>query len=60
MAQSIILTFTTDKVTPGTKRFKENAEPGVRPTVGSVYVLKDKLQEAGITGDRIVITIEAL
>jgi hypothetical protein len=49
------LTFTRDKVTPGTFRFKEDAPAGVRPTVGSIYVLKDKLPA---DTDKIRVTIE--
>ena len=53
----IELTFEKDKETSGTNRFKEITEPGVRGTVGSIYVLKEDLTKIG-NPTRIKVTID--
>jgi hypothetical protein len=53
----ITVEFEADKVTPGTVRYKELTQPGVRGTVGSIYVLKDKLPSPA--PKKIRVTIES-
>ena len=54
---AIELTFEVEKVTPGTKRFKEVTEPGERGVVGSIYVLKADLEKIG-DPERIKVVID--
>jgi len=40
---AITVQFELEKTTPGTYRFKEISEPGKRPTIGTIYITKDKV-----------------
>jgi hypothetical protein len=56
--KSITLTFALDKETKGTRRFREHAQDGECPVVGSIYLLKPTLAELG-DPKRVEVTITA-
>lgn len=58
--ESIVVQFSKEKDTPGTRKFKEDVEAGrERGVVGSIYVLKPDLEKIG-NPSTIVVTITPL
>lgn len=59
-AATLVREFVMEKDTPNTKRFKEvQDDESVRPTIGTIYVLKKDLMDMGNTS-KIRVTIEAI
>ena len=56
MADSLTIEFTKEKDTPGTIRYKEVGEAGVRPTIGSLYIIKSEVEKIG-SPNRLIVTI---
>jgi hypothetical protein len=55
----LTVSFSFDKETPGTLRFKEDEPPdGSRPAIGTLYITKKALMKMGNT-KTILVTIEA-
>lgn len=56
----IIITGTLDRETKGTVRYAENTTDGARPTIGTIYILKDKIEKvSGAWPASITVTVEA-
>ena len=58
--KSLVLDFTMERETKGTWRYKEDeAEGGVRPAIGTLYVTKAALAKLGGNVKHLTVTIEA-
>lgn len=56
----IVITGTLDRETKGTVRYAENAPDGTRPTIGTIYILKEKIEKVnGAWPASITVTVEA-
>lgn len=53
------LFFDWERETKGTHRFKEAAEEGKRPVMGTIWITKDVCEKIGVgEGDAVKLTIE--
>lgn len=57
-AQDLTINFTRERETKNTVRFAEDVEAGVRPTVGTLYLLQGAVESLG-SPDNITLTVSA-
>jgi len=53
------LYFDQDRETKGTYRYQEEANPGERPIMGSIWIRKDVADDMGLNGE-VKVTIEVV
>lgn len=57
---SLLLTFTNEKDTKNTRRFKEDHDGDGRPAIGTLYITTEALAAAGLAdANSLTVTVEA-